>query len=75
MTALTPHKVLMEHAKRVKEGGGRIKHDKESGVLDAYDVVGKPCIKAIQKGGPKAPWIATFTDTDAFQWKYSEATT
>lgn len=66
---------MMEHAKRVRDGGGRVKHDRESGVLDAYDPSGKATIKAIQAGGPKAHWIATYTDTDVFTWHYSGTTT
>lgn len=75
MTTSTPHRVLMEQVRRVKDAGGRVKHDKESGVLDAYDSRKRPVIKAIQWGGTKAQWMATYYDTEEMKWGYdAEAT-
>jgi hypothetical protein len=72
MTSNIPHSVLMDDARKVREAGGRVKHDKQSGCLDAFDPRGRPVIKAIQMGGTRANWIVTYTDGEVIKWGFTE---
>lgn len=57
------HSEMMRRVMRVKESGGRVKYDRECGLLDAFDRSGKRVIQATQSGGPKAGWVEAETKT------------
>lgn len=57
MSETIRHSEMMRRAQQIKESGGRVKQDRECGLLDAFDRSGKRVIQATQAGGPKGGWL------------------